>query len=77
MQASTLPEIGFVRLPQIVGDRSADPPIEPLIPISKSGWWQGVREGRYPKPVKLGPNTSAWRVEDIRALIKKIGEATA
>ncbi|HXD35423.1 MAG TPA: AlpA family phage regulatory protein, partial [Rhodanobacter sp.] len=32
-------------------------------------WWNGVRSGRFPKPVKLGPRTTAWRVEDIRALI--------
>ena len=29
----------------------------------------GVKSGRYPLPVKLGPRITAWRVEDIRALI--------
>jgi prophage regulatory protein len=29
-----------------------------------------VKSGRYPKPVKLGPRITAWRAEDIRALIK-------
>jgi prophage regulatory protein len=43
------------------------------IPISKSTWWQGVKDGRFPKPVKLGVKTTAWRVEDIRALIERLG----
>lgn len=65
-----LPETGYVRLSQIVGNSKAEPPIPAVIPISKSTWWQGVKTGRYPKPVKLGPRITAWRVEDIRALIE-------
>jgi len=67
-----LPEIGFLRLPQIIGDRKANPPIPALIPVSKSTWWQGVKDGHYPKPVKLGERCTAWRVEDIRKLIEQI-----
>ena len=40
-----------------------------LVPVKKSCWWAGVKTGRFPKPVKLGPRVTAWRVEDIRALI--------
>jgi len=40
-----------------------------LFPVSKSTWWKGVREGRFPAPVKLGPRTTAWRAGDILALI--------
>lgn len=64
-----LPETGFLRLPQIVGDAKADPPIPALIPVSKSTWWLGVKTGRFPRPVKLGPKTTVWRVEEIRELI--------
>ena len=39
------------------------------IPVSKSTWWAGVKSGRYPKPVKLGERITAWRAEDIQALI--------
>jgi predicted DNA-binding transcriptional regulator AlpA len=48
-----LPETGFVRLPSILA----------ILPISKSSWWQGCREGRFPKPVKIGPRITAWSVE--------------
>jgi len=54
-------ENGFLRLPQILE----------LLPISKSSWWAGCKSGRYPKPVKLGPRTTAWRASDINALLKE------
>jgi hypothetical protein len=65
----TLPADGYVRLPQIIGNPKANPPIPPIIPVSKSTWWDGVRSGRYPKGVKLGPRITAWRVDAIRKLI--------
>jgi len=67
-----LPETGFLRLPQIIGDPKAKPPIPPIIPVKKTCWWDGVKAGRFPKPVKLGPRVTAWRVEDIRALIASV-----
>lgn len=66
-----LPETGYLRLPQILGDQKSLPPIPAIIPVGKSTWWSGVKSGRFPKPVKLGPRITAWRVEDIRALIAK------
>jgi predicted DNA-binding transcriptional regulator AlpA len=57
---TTLPEAGFVRIRQILA----------VYPIGRSTWWAGVKSGRFPRPVKLGPRTTAWRVEDIRRLIK-------
>jgi prophage regulatory protein len=67
---SQLPEAGFVRLRQILGDPTSQPPIPAIIPVKKTCWWEGVRSGRFPKPVKLGPGVTVWRVEDIRALIE-------
>jgi prophage regulatory protein len=68
---SQLPETGFLRLPQIVGNSKSNPPIPALIPVSRSTWWAGVSSGRFPKPIKLGPRITAWRVEDILALIQQ------
>lgn len=68
-----LPETGFMRLPQIIGKAKAKPPIPPVICVSKSTWWAGVKSGRYPQPVRtLGRRITAWRVEDIRALIEQL-----
>lgn len=60
------PQTGFVRLRQILA------PAGP-IPVSRSSWWLGVKDGRFPKPMKLGPRTTVWRVEDIRALFESAG----
>lgn len=70
--ANYLPETGFLRLSQIVGNKKAG--IPPLIPVSASGWWAGVKSGRYPKPQKLSPKVTVWRVEDIRELIERISQ---
>lgn len=56
---SALPAEGYVREPQVLT----------AFPVSRSTWWKGVKEGKYPQPVKLGPRITAWRVSDIRALI--------
>lgn len=66
-----LPETGFLRLAQIISDKKADPPIPAVIPVSKSKWWEGVKNGDYPKSFKLGPKTTTWKVTDIRALSEK------
>ena len=66
-----LPATGFLRLKQIIGDKKADPPIPPLIPVSSSTWWAGVASGRFPKPVKLGPRTTCWKLESILELIQE------
>lgn len=67
----SIPESGFLRLPQIIGDAKAGIPA--IIPVSKSTWWAGVRTGRYPKPTRaLGLRITAWRAEDIRALIQAV-----
>jgi hypothetical protein len=62
-----LPESGLLRLSQILGDRRKG--IPPIIPISKSSWWAGVKSGKYPKPVKLSARCTCWYVDDIRKLI--------
>ena len=59
-----LSENAFLRLPQVLA----------LIPISKSAWWAGCKTGRYPKPIKLSPRTTAWRSADIAALVERLSK---
>lgn len=59
---TTLPAEGYVRLSQIIGPNGP-------IPVSRSSWWAGVKSGKYPPSLKLGPRTTVWRVDDIRALL--------
>jgi len=60
---TSIPTTGFLRLPQVLN----------IVPISKSAWWDGCKTGHFPKPVKLGPRTTAWKAEDIAALVKQLG----
>ena len=62
-QNISIPETGFLRLPQVLA----------VFPVSRSSWWAGVKEGKYPQPVKLSPRCTAWRAEDIRTLINEAG----
>jgi predicted DNA-binding transcriptional regulator AlpA len=61
MNAVLLPETGFIRLPAVLA----------VFPVSRSSWWQGVKDKKYPPAYKIGPGTTAWKAEDIRALIQK------
>jgi prophage regulatory protein len=67
VSASTphLPNGGFGRLSAILAPNGP-------IPVDKSTWCAGVRDGRFPKPVKLGAKATVWRVADIVALIEPI-----
>lgn len=71
----------FLRLNQIIGNAKAlrkakksgrdIPYIEPIIPVSASSWWYGVKSGKYPQPIKLGPRTTVWLKSDVLALLLK------
>ena len=54
---------GFLRLPQVLK----------IIPVCRATWWNGCKSGRFPKPVKLSARTSAWKAQDIAALVEKLG----
>jgi hypothetical protein len=63
-----IPEAGFMRLAQIIGNPKRGLP--PLIPVSRSTFYQWVREGKAPKPIRLSHGVSVWFAKDIRALIE-------
>ena len=52
---------GLIRLPEVLR----------RIPVSKSTWWAGVRTGKFPKPVKLGPRLTCWRLAEIDDLAER------
>ena len=61
----------FLRIRQIIGDANANPPIAPIIPISRSAWWSGCKSGKYPRPIKLGPRTTVWHASDVYKLVEE------
>ncbi len=54
----------LVRLPQVTERLS----------ISRSLWWQGVKQGKYPSGIKLSARVTVWRKSDIDALIQSLGK---
>jgi prophage regulatory protein len=69
-RVNTLPETGFVRLAQILGDPRRG--IPGPIPVGTTTWWGWVKAGRAPKALKLGPGMTVWRAEEIHALIARL-----
>lgn len=57
----SVPTEGLMRIEQVLK----------LIPISKSSWWKGVKEGVYPQPIKIKDGVTAWRNSDILQLIRQ------
>ena len=41
-------------------------------PVSKTSWYAGVKLGLYPKSVRLGKRTVAWRASDIEGVIRSL-----
>jgi len=69
--SENLPETGFLRLRQIIGDSKRGIPA--VVPVSKSTWWAWVSVGKAPAPLKLGARTTVWRIADIRDFIASCG----
>jgi len=64
------PEDGFVRVNQILGDPRKG--IAPFLPISRAHWFQGIKDGIYPKGIKISQRVTVWRAKEIRALIEAL-----
>lgn len=60
---STCPPPRLLRLKDVLHPRGP-------LPLSKSSFYNAIKDGRVPAPVKLG-RASAWRAEDVRKLIEE------
>ena len=54
-----LPDAAVVRLPTVLA----------LVGVSRATWWNGIKSGRFPKQIQIGPHMVGWRVSDVRALL--------
>ena len=64
----------YLRINQIVWNR--DKTNDPLLPISATSFWDGVREGKYPQPIKLG-KTTLWPADEIYAFLDGLKDQRA
>ena len=71
MQTQVIPSTGYLRIDSILGNKRKGIPA--LLPMCRSTWYAGIREGKYPQSINLTERTVVWRVEDILALIEEIG----
>ena len=60
------------RLRQLAGNKSS----QGLLPVSSATIWRWVRDGRFPKPFKLGVATTVWDADEVEAFIADM-KATA
>ncbi|MFN5746642.1 MAG: helix-turn-helix transcriptional regulator [Methylococcaceae bacterium] len=60
----------FVRPVQIYGDRKRG--ITPILPISRSHFWQLVKRGVIPQPFRLGSRVTLWRRSDIAQVLERL-----
>ena len=51
----------LLRLPEVLA----------LVPVSRATWYAGVKSGRYPRAVTLGPRCVAWRASEIQRLVSQ------
>ena len=65
--ARELPAHGYARLETVLT----------VVPVGRSTWWKGVKDGRFPTGVKLGPRLTVWKVEDIRKLLERTSQGSA
>ena len=54
-------EIQFYRISQL----------QSKLDVSRSSIWSWVKQGSFPKPIKLGKNCTAWNADDVHAWVEK------
>ncbi len=62
-----LEQKALLRLPQVLE----------LVGVSRSHWWQGVREGKFPAAVKLSPKCTVWTASSISELLDRVASGKA
>jgi len=65
-----LPDLGLLTIYNIVGGGKKN--ATPIIPVCKKTWLNGVKEGIYPKPIRISKRRVAWKAEDIRQLVESM-----
>ena len=44
-------------------------------PINASTLYRGIKQGRYPQPVKVGPGSSRWLLAECQAALQAMSKA--
>ena len=57
----------LVRLPTVLG----------VFPVGETTWWNGIKAGKYPRPVRISARVNAWTVGSIRQLLAAAADDNA
>lgn len=52
---------------QIIGGKES--------PIAPATLYRGIKSGRFPSPLKLGPGTARWRRSELQAVVDRAAAA--
>lgn len=63
-QATQSNQDSFLRVPSVL-ERMG---------VSRSYWWKGVKDGKFPQGTKLSARVTVWRASEIDALIASLGK---
>ncbi len=62
--------IRYVRMNEIIfGEPTANPPIPPILPISRSTFYSLIRRGMLPEGIKLTKGVTIWPLQAIVAAL--------
>ncbi len=60
----------LIELEDIIGSKKKG--IKPIIPVSRSTWFDGVKDGRFPKPIHLSARRTVWFKSDVLTFLDKL-----
>jgi prophage regulatory protein len=60
----------LISLDYIIGSKKKG--IKPIIPVSRTAWYDGVKDGRFPKPMHLSARRTVWFRSDVLTLLEKL-----
>jgi len=60
-----LPDVALIQLRPLLQYK--------VIPYSATTVWRLCRTGKFPRPIKVSPGITAWRVADIRKYLEQVG----
>jgi predicted DNA-binding transcriptional regulator AlpA len=55
---STQTDYGFLRIKDIAGL---------IVPVGKATLWRWIKQGKFPKPMKLNGTVTVWCAADVKA----------
>ena len=70
MDIETINGLALLRLHDIIGCKKRK--IPPIIPMSRVNWYKGIKDKRYPQPLKTVGNTHLWKASDINEFIRNV-----